>query len=502
MQCDSKGRFLFLAFFSVLLLVALSLAMACGRSAVAGPTIYTEHFTGSGQPADWSAYTDDGSGPTAEPMYSRILSQEYEQRKAWGTLPNPVPAHEAIAYLDDQPTTVRGMWRDSTVSVLTRHSGGGANLNGLIVRASDIGDTTSGDFYHARINGSALDLYRVRGGSYTLLGTTTAGPSFGDTANKRFTVTTSNVPSPNTDHVRIQATLYTDAAGTTVARSIDYLDGSAAAITRAGGVGFRTRNSSSANHQRAVWDDLAVETNHPTLLWYDDYYDNQAPMMVSSLGASQSEAVVNGKYGFSGSGGAAAWIENGSMTDDPSWENVEATALVRLQTSAAIRGGLMLRAQDVTTIGSGYTDGDFYYMQLVRNEGANAAALRLYRVVDGGLSSPLANDLSGLSLVPESTDIFLKFTAITRDDGVHLSGLASLNADFSDPLSMLSYIDSSSSQILGPGTAGFHMLDSGTINFDNFTITAVPEPAALGLLFVACVGVLPMRRIWRCNRRR
>jgi hypothetical protein len=36
--------------------------------------------------------------------------------------------------------------------------------------------------------------------------------------------------------------------------------------------------------------------------------------------------------------------------------------------------------------------------------------------------------------------------------------------------------------------------DGGTINYDNFTLSTVPEPASIGLLALGAVGLLARRR--------
>ena len=288
-------------------------------------------------------------------------------------------------------------------------------------------------------------------------------------------------------------------------RSIDYTDTSTSAITRAGGVGMRSYIT--ANGVRSTFDDLKVTSSSPGLLWYDDYYDGQAPKMQSyDTGVSQS--VTGRKYQFGGIGNgerALGLIEFGAETSQAAWENVEASALMRLNTNISDGGyiatGLILRETGVTNATS---TGAAYHYRLARSEtGTDDFRAQLYRTNGGAFSL-----LDWVSLtnadVPESQNIFLKASTVTEAGGVRIVGLASLSPDFTDPFGWINFLDTSANRILGPGSVGFRVygaggITNGAVNYDNFTVRAIPEPAAL--LVWSLLAGLGIGLGWRRRRK-
>jgi hypothetical protein len=184
----------------------------------------------------------------------------------------------------------------------------------------------------------------------------------------------------------------------------------------------------------------------------------------------------------------------------PTWENVEVSALMRLNTnsnSAYSASGLIARANDVTSPSA--TEASFYMYRLVRDERGNSATAQLYRKNEnGGFSLLDSIGLGSLGAVPESENIFMKLITSTVGSDVHLMGMASLDQDFDNPFGMIDFTDVSANALLGPGSAGFRVFGTGPVNFDNFTVNvfhpAVPEPATLSLLALAGAGLLRRRR--------
>jgi len=485
----------------VCLMVACLLALAQGASA--NPVIYQEDFSGPNgtQPVGFNNPNSPHWAQYAN-VKGQILGGEYEQRK---TAVHPTPSVDddsrVINYYNDADAIDTGAWRDTTISTIVRFNP--ECETGLVFRGRDIvrgsGDLIRGDFYHARISGSTLELMRFRGNDVgsnepTPLATD-AGSAFSTTVNRLLRVQVANVPHLAQDHVEIQVDLF---SGTTEAssilRSITYTDTSSAAITRSGGVGFRTLNRQPVASKRSVFDDLTVVNDNPALLWYDDYFDNKAPRMVPYAAGSVTVGVTNKKYGFNGSGpaDAGALLDFDSFTQQPEWENVSASALMRMGlTMDGLYSGLIVRAQgmDLTT-GAGH----FYTFNLTANNGGEAG---LYRYDDGAITDLNILDIAG---VPASTNMFVKVDALSTADGVLLTGVASLSPDFSNPFAIITALDDSAGAIYGPGTVGFAVMNQLTssatfaANFDNFTVMAIPEPGTLSLLGIGGLGALVRRR--------
>ncbi|MEM4233286.1 MAG: hypothetical protein QXZ19_04875, partial [Thermoplasmata archaeon] len=138
-------------------------------------------------------------------------ASEYEQRRTVAGGGD----QRAFGYYANTADTDRGLWRDTLTDAILRFSGGANPQNGLAVRAWNAGHA-SGDYYHARINGNTLQLYRVNGGTFTLVASDSAGASIPGTSDHLLSVAVWNVPDPNgnasgsddTDHVRLLVHLY------------------------------------------------------------------------------------------------------------------------------------------------------------------------------------------------------------------------------------------------------------------------------------------------------
>lgn len=121
------------------------------------------------------------------------------------------------------------------------------------------------------------------------------------------------------DQVRISVNLYNNSQGTPrLLETLTYVDSSDKAITRAGGVGYQSRINVPEN--RAVYDDLRVNTLSPGLLYYDDFSDNMVKNMTlgSKISVADGRLVHTGGYTVDGR-------EVGSVSQsevDSRWENV------------------------------------------------------------------------------------------------------------------------------------------------------------------------------------
>lgn len=439
----------------------------------------------------------DGTQPTGFIAQSSagMVSQndgsgEYEQARVSGN-GFALGAYQVFDDID------QGIWRDVTVETNTRYSGGDDNDNGLIVRARDLNGSGGGEFYMVRFqDDDAIRLYRVNGGTFTPLQTVSV-PALGGT-NRKLSVDIANIATPGTDHVRIQATLFAS-DGVTVQGSIDYTDTSANAITRAGGVGYRSFNNSNAV-TRATFDDLLVTSTNPGLLFYDDYADDEAIRM-QSFGPSGS--VSGNKFEFSHGGSSSTslgLVDFDSAT--PAWKNVEATSVMRLNTngnnSSQIATGLVLRETGVASNVSGEA-GDFYLYRLVRNESGNSFAAQLLRKNGTSGFSFLDSVALGDLQIPESVNIFMKFSAVTEGSTVRLVGMASLDQDFAASYGLIDFVDNSPDAILGGGSAGFRHFGIGTSNYDNFTVRIIPSPSAVAVGAFGALALGARRRRRRVN---
>ncbi|QNN23093.1 PEP-CTERM sorting domain-containing protein [Planctomycetales bacterium ZRK34] len=438
--------------------------------------IYSADFAGvSGtQPTGFAAYTDPGM------VSNNDGSSEYQQKynTAGGV---------AVASLADTTLIDRGSFRDVTAETLTRYSGGSGNLNGLILRSRGITDTASGDYYHVRVEGDNLVLYRSNNGTLTQLATV-ATSSLANPTDRLLRVTVENESDAGTDNVRIRARLYTGSSdANSVAGELDFLDTDASAITRAGGVGFRSNNSASGS--RATFDSLRVYNQSTNLLFYDDYYDNQAVRMTGYNDTGMSQSVADQTYTFtsttsSGVQKGIATIDFDSYTAGQEWADVAVTTV--MNTTADMVGGLVLRETSVSDSG----DGSWYTFRLDTSND----------LIQIGRQNPSFAVLDEFDLgesIPLNVDIYLLFSAINVDGDVLLHGIASLNADFSNPFADMTYLDTNSAKILGPGSAGMRVFSrsiEGTVTFDNFTVTAIPEPSTFGLLALAGAAMIRRRR--------
>ena len=442
-----------------------------------------EAFSGTAgsQPPGWVAHTaaamesnNDGNG-------------EYHQRK------NTSGGNFAVGYYAEQNEIVQGKWRDVTFTTKTRFSGDGDNENGVIFRATDIdGEHGSGNFYHARVSGSQLQLYRFVDGSATLLEQQSLSGFSGTAGNNWYRVSVENIPDAGTDQVHIVAEMFKNAALTDLAGRIDYVDTASNAITRAGGVGFRSHNRTGGS-SRSVFDDLTVVSNNVDLLWYDDYFDGTAPHMTAY--GNKSQNVTGGKYQFEGgSTEGIGFVDLPAVTSQSEWADVEIRALMRMGADGpGLAGGLLSRVTGVEDPGAGAntTTGD-YYMYRLQRSGTDRA--ELYRRNDGGFT--LLDEVDLGFEIPSSEDIFLKMLTGNLGDTVHLRGLASFDPDFSDIFGEIYFADTSEDRILGPGSAGFRVYGGGTINFDNFSVrtTFIPEPGTAVLLALAATWLLAFGR--------
>ena len=174
-----------------------------------------------------------------------------------------------------------------------------------------------------------------------------------------------------------------------------------------------------------------------------------------------------------------------SFTSGPEWENVEVSALMRLNTfdtGSNNQSGIFARANDVTSPSN--SESSYYLYRLNRQESSSISQAQLLRKSAGGSFDWLEIlGLPSLDSVPESEDIFLKLNVETLPGGsaVRVEGMASLFEDFSNPFGIIDFLDTSAERLLGPGSAGFRVYGVGPVNFDNFTVRTVPEPGAIAL---------------------
>lgn len=450
-----------------------------------GRLLLDESFSGADgtQPPGWTAYAG-----TTNLVAGNDGNGEYELAK----VVTPAGSPNIIASYSDENDVARGNWRDVTILADTRFSGSPDNDNGLIFRARDITAATgSGDFYHVRVNGSNLQLYRFVNGSATLLDTASLSGFDPYSRTNRYRISVENVPNPATDHVQIVAELFNDEAFTNLAGQIDFLDTASNAITRPGGAGFRAYTRAGVS--RAVFDDLIAVNDNPGLLWYDDFSDGQAPNMQSY--GTKTQNVTARKYQFqSGSGEGLGFIDLPAVTSQAEWADVEVRALMRMGSNGpGLAGGIIARATGITGPGTG----DFYMYRLQR---AGTDRAELYRRNSGTFT--LLGDVDLGFDVASSTPVFLRLLTMDVGDEVMLWGQASYRPDFGDVFGDLRFMDDTAARLLGPGSAGFRAYGSGTINFDNFTVTtaAIPEPASILLMGLGAVGLLWFARKRRSNR--
>jgi len=444
----------------------------------AAALLYHNSFDGAQgtQPPGFVAFTQAG-------MESRNYgNSEYEQRRVSGG-PTAIAAYSVLDDID------RGAWRDVTAQALFRYSGGGNNRNGFILRARDLtGAFQDGtqDFYTVREVGGTLEVWRFNNGSSAPVGSVPIpGGAYGTTEHL-VQVSIENIPNPHTDHVAIRAIGYN---GTTEASGVKYdftfTDTSTNAITRAGGVGFRSYNGS--NGTRSTYDDLRVYADNPRLLWYDDYSDRTAPRMQVF---GRTVATSGGTYSFNPGGTAIATIDFDEFTSLPEWEDVAVSATMRLHSAVPQYSGLILRETGV----AGATGSGEYYMYRISQPNSRA---ELWRVTNGSTFSLLDTAALTAAQMPNHTDIFLQMFADTLDGGaVYLRGVLSLDPDFDEIFGVIDYMDFSPDRILGPGSVGFRIVGNSYGNFDNFTVETfqIPEPATLALLGLGAIGLLRRRR--------
>jgi len=465
--------------FAALVLVAGSLLTT---SPALADVIYTANFTGAigTQPTGFSAFADPGM------VSQNDGANEYEQERMSA---NGV----AVAYYSTADDIDRADWRDVTVTTQTRFSGAGANQNGLVLRGRGITSTTSGDFYHVRMSGDSLELVRFNGGAGSILKAEPTTESISTAANRWLRVSVANVPQPNTDWVQVHAELSKTANFSQVIGTLDYVDKSTSAITRAGGVGYRSNNTVSSA-SRSVFDNLLAVNDNPDLLWYDDYADNTAPRMTRFLGGTRTQSVTSQKYGFDNTGAAIAFVDFPAETSDPQWAYTRTSAMMRLNTMGGSReeGGLIFRANGIDSAALG--DGSYYLYRLRRWEDAGEYAAELLRHDDGGGLTLLGSVDIGSAGVPESQNIFLQVDSTPEPSGVFIRAMASLSPEFTNPIGLISFLDTSPDALFGPGTAGFRIDGGGAINFDNFTVMVIPEPASLILLGIGVVVLLVRRK--------
>ncbi|MBI1369723.1 MAG: hypothetical protein GC162_13840 [Planctomycetes bacterium] len=476
--------------------MAMAASVTLGAAQLHADTVLlSEPFTGTAgtQPTGFAAFTVAGINSQLDG------AGEYEQKRT----DSNAGSFSALGWYSQPDITDVGAWRDTTTDVILRYSGGAANKNGVLVRASNVAGTNSGDYYHVRLEGDTMVLYRVNNGTFTNIASASAGGSLGAIQDRLMRVEVANVANPDHDFVHLQVTLYNGANdATSVVRTIDFTDTSTSAITRGGSVGVRTNFANGSSGNRATYDDLKVTGNNDKLLWYDDYYDNTARRTDTFVDGTVTANVTATKVNFSGLGDAERalrLIDFDAETSSAKWANVQATTLMRLNTNGTNNGQLAagLVVRETGTTGANNGSGNYYHYRLVHDEANNVYLAQLYRV-NSGVFSLLQSVTLSASDVPESVDTFLSLQAINEGGNVHLVGMASFMQDFAGSFGVIDIVDSSANRILGPGSAGFRVFSSGaltngTVNFDNFTIISVPVPLALpaGL---AMMGLTIMRR--------
>jgi len=463
--------------------------------------LYSEDFNGSvgSQPADWSVFNQNGSFFLGR----NDGNSEYEHRVVSSPLPSDL---RVVSHYNNPDETDRGVWRDSTTEAIMRFSqtSSGSSQTGLIVRGRGM-TATGGDYYHARINGSNLQIFRFIGGTATLLQTVALPAGYGSAQDRLMRVNTENIAAIDTANVRLTVEIY---KGSTAASGIDLTttvtDTAVNAISRTGTSGMRSFFlSSSGANVRSTFDDMRVTTGHPNLLlWYDDYYNSQAvrPEVYTSPGMPHVIANRRSEFNSVAAGNSGIHVIGfDAETSTAAWENVVATAMVRLNTNNSngeLSGGLVLRETGVSGTAN---SGDYYHLALVRDENTSNHRLDLVRV-NAGLFTVLDSQPLFSNEVPESANIFMEFQAVSELGGVRLTGHLSQNLDFSSAYGFINFLDASSSRLLGPGSAGFLVqgganMVSGAINFDTFTVQAViPEPSSFVLGLCGLMLLRTMRR--------
>ncbi|NQT51620.1 PEP-CTERM sorting domain-containing protein, partial [bacterium] len=473
------------------LVMAALVAFVVAAQPASAVLIYSEGFNGAlgTQPAGWAAYT---SGAGIVSRNDGSSSGAYEQRR------NSTNT-TAIGWYDQPDITDPGAWRDTTMDILMRYSGGANNDNGVIFRANDIASASSGDFYHIRVfDNQTLRLYRVRGGSFAQLDISDGGPSLSAIKDRLLRVQVYNIPDAETDNVRIVADYFdgtTDASA--VVRHLEFTDDTTSAITSPGSVGVRSYIQ--VDNVRAVFNSLSVNNDNRYLLWYDDYYDNSGDRTSTHSAGAITQDMANRAARFINIGNGALGLrllDFDAETSQTEWRDVKVSALMRWNTmgddNGRIDSGLVLRETGVV---GAYT-GSYYHYRLVRDEaGTDQAFAQLYRM-NNGTATLLDQVTLSMANVPESVNIFLQFSGI----GAHLTGMASLSADFSSPFGIIDYLDASPDVINTPGSVGYRVygsdgLTAGAVNFDNLEVThLIPEPATLALLGLGGLSLLRRRR--------
>jgi hypothetical protein len=476
----------------------IPLLAACAitlRTALAQSVIYTEDFNGAlgSLPSGWTATSENAAQLAAR----NDGVSEYEHR----LIAENSADLRALSHLADTSTTDVGAWRDTTVEALLRYSGGANNQNGLVARVRNA-SLTGGDFYHARLNGDAIQLYRFNGATSTLLGSTPT-PSLTTITDRLMRLRTENIASAGTDQVQITVELYNGTTiGSGLMQSLNLTDSSTSAITRSGGAGVRSFHPVAAtNGQRATFDNFRVTSNRPNLLWYDDYQDNTAVRAQTFVAGGASSTVANQRQEFFAPAGSTAvsLLDFDGVTSQSAWADTMASATVRLNTNLAggsLSSALLLRENGVT---SATGSGDYYAYRMVRDENTSNHRAELIRSQGGAITLLATTPLLDTN-IPESLNIFSRFEAFSVPGGVQLTGQISLDINFSSTAGFIQFTDTDAARLVNPGSAGYRMeggasLVNGAINFDNFMVAvAVPEPSTLALLGLGCLALRIARR--------